>query len=49
LDKCFTNAVGSNGSINQGATTGWNFALGTTDFPEISLTMSVYPNLQQLW
>ncbi|MFV8331739.1 T9SS type A sorting domain-containing protein [Flavobacterium sp. XS1P32] len=41
----YTNAVGSNGSINQGAQQPVEiFALGTTDFPEISLTMSVYPN-----
>ena len=41
----YTNAVGLNGSINQGAQQPVEiFALGTNDFPEISLTMSIYPN-----
>jgi hypothetical protein len=45
LDKCFTPMpLGQTARSIKDATTGWNFALGTNDFPEISLTMSVYPN-----
>ena len=41
----YTNQVGSNGSTNQGVQQPIEiFALGTNDFPEITLTMSVYPN-----
>lgn len=41
----YTNAVGTNGSINQGVQQPVEiFELGTNDFPEITLTMSVYPN-----
>ena len=41
----YTNAVGSNGSTNQGVQQPIEiFTLGTKDFPEITLTMSVYPN-----
>ena len=41
----YTNQVGSNGSYNQGVQQPIEiFTLGTNDFPEITLTMSVYPN-----
>lgn len=41
----YTNAVGTNGSINQGVQQPVEiFNLGNDDFPEITLTMSVYPN-----
>ncbi len=41
----YTNAIGSNGSVNQGAQQPFEiFTLGTNDFPEIVLSMSVYPN-----
>ena len=41
----YTNAFGSNGSKNQGVQQPIEiFALGTNDFPKITLTMSVYPN-----
>lgn len=41
----YTNAVGTNGSINQGVQQPVEiFELGTNDFPEITLTMSIYPN-----
>ena len=41
----YTNAVGSTGSTNQGVQQSIEiFTLGTNDFPEITLTMSVYPN-----
>lgn len=41
----YTNAVGSTGSTNQGVQQPIEiFTLGTNDFPEITLTMSVYPN-----
>ena len=41
----FSNTIGTNGSINQGVQQPFEiFILGTDDFPEISLTMSVFPN-----
>ncbi len=41
----YTNAVGTNGSINQGVQQPVEiFNLGTNDFPEITLAMRVYPN-----
>ncbi len=41
----YTNAVGSNGSINQGVQQPVEiFTLGNDNFPEITLTMSVFPN-----
>ena len=41
----YTNAIGSNGSNNQGVQQPVEiFTLGTNDFPEITLAMSVYPN-----
>ena len=41
----YSNSIGSNGSINQGVQQPFEiFILGTDDFPEISLTMSVFPN-----
>lgn len=41
----YTNQVGSNGKVNQGVQQPFEiFTLGTDDFPEIILTMSVYPN-----
>lgn len=41
----YTNQVGSNGKVNQGVQQPFEiFTLGEDDFPEITLTMSVYPN-----
>ena len=41
----YTNQVGSNGSTNQGVQQPIEiFTLGSDDFPEITLAMSVYPN-----
>lgn len=41
----FSNQTGANGSVNQGVQQPIEiFTLGTDDFPEITLTMSVYPN-----
>lgn len=41
----YLNAIGTNGSINQGVQQPFEiFTLGNDDFPEIQLMMSVYPN-----
>jgi Secretion system C-terminal sorting domain len=41
----YLNATGTNGSINQGVQQPFEiFTLGNDEFPEIQLTMSVYPN-----
>ncbi len=41
----YSNSSGSNGSVNQGIQQPFEiFILGTDDFPEISLNMSVFPN-----
>lgn len=41
----YTNQVGSNGSVNQGVQQAFEiFTLGTDEFPEIKLTMTLYPN-----
>lgn len=41
----YINAIGTNGSINQGVQQPFEiFTLGDDEFPEIQLMMSVYPN-----
>jgi Secretion system C-terminal sorting domain len=41
----YRNVTGTNGSINQGVQQPFEiFTLGNDEFPEIQLTMSVYPN-----
>jgi hypothetical protein len=41
----YTNATGTNGSVNQGVQQPFEiFTLGNDNFPEIILSMSVYPN-----
>lgn len=46
----YTNQVGANGSISQGVQQPFEiFTLGTDNFPEIILKMTVYPNPTTNW
>lgn len=46
----YTNQVGANGSISHGVQQPFEiFTLGTDNFPEIILTMTVYPNPTTNW